>query len=155
MANSYEVILQQVAETDLLALLKVLERNSQAFAGLTISEDFGGEGLVAINEGLIDAVIAYEGEVCLMERLYGFKVSEEISLPLVLLRVVKYKGGVDVELSFNDVSCFDINCVMLAMRIYSVFLSGRFHIKEFYGGLEPAMDVDTRYFTGNTLGPLG
>lgn len=87
-------------------------------------------------------------------RLRGLKVSEVICLPLVFLRVLKYSGEVDVELSFSDLPFFEIGCVMIAMQSYANALSNVFRVERFYGGLEPALDVETRYFTGTTLGPL-
>lgn len=154
MSESYEIVLQQVAKGELYLLLKFIEMGSQALSGLSVSEDFGGSSPVEINQSLIDAVVAHDGDVCLSEQLHEFKVSQAISLPLVLLRVIKYEDKVDVELSFNDAAPFDIDRIMLTMQGYSHAISNKFHIKEFYGGLEPASDIDTRYFTGDALGPL-
>ncbi|UVL90611.1 hypothetical protein [Pseudomonas sichuanensis] len=155
MSESYEVVLQQVAKGDLQVLLEYIEMGSQTLSGLAVSEEFGEVGSAGINKNLIDAIVAHEGDVCLTEHLHEFNVSGVIRLPLVFLRVIKYKGEVDVELSFNDDPSLDIDRVMLVMQGYADELSKKFHIKEFYGGLEPAADIDTRYFTGNTLGPLG
>ncbi|CAN7717647.1 hypothetical protein LJR232_005894 [Aquipseudomonas alcaligenes] len=154
MSESYEVVLQQVAVGDLYVLLKLIETESQELSGLAVSEDFGGIDPTGINKSLVDAFFAYEGDVCLTERLHEFKVSETVCLPLVLLRVIKYKGEVDVEFSFNEIPSIDIGCIMLAMRGCADGLSKRFDIKGFYGGLEPAVDMDTRYFTGGALGGL-
>lgn len=155
MPESYEVVLQQVAKGDLHVLLKYIEMRSQTHSGLAVSEEFRGVGSARVNKDLIDAIVAHEGDVCLTEHLHEFNVSGTIRLPLVFLRVIKYKGEVDVELSFNDAPSFDIDRVMFAMQRYADELSKKFHINEFYGGLEPAADTDTRYFTGNALGPLG
>ncbi|QXI42069.1 hypothetical protein HU734_017605 [Pseudomonas wayambapalatensis] len=155
MAESYEVVLQQVAVRDLLGLLGFLEASSRELMGLVSSESFINVGGGDINKALIEEVIAYKGDVCLAGRLYEFLVSPTISLPCVLLRVVKYSEGVDVELSFNEVPFLNADCVMRAMRDYSDDLSNRFEFSQFYGGLEPAVDVNTRYFTGNSFGPLG
>lgn len=108
-----------------------------------------------IDKELIASVIAYEGSICLTCRLHRFSISPEISLPIVLLRVVKYQEGVDVELSFVESPLFDIGRVMFAMKEYCNHLLSKFYVSGFYGGLEPAVDVGTRYFTGNSSGPLG
>ncbi|WP_337057459.1 hypothetical protein [Pseudomonas sp. USHLN015] len=154
MSESYEVVLQQIAAGDLFMLLKLIEAESQELSNLAASEDFGKIDIAGINKALIDAFFAYEGDVCLTGKLRGFKISEAVCLPLVLLRVIKYKGEVDVELSFNEIPSLDIGRIMLAMQVYADGLSKRFDIKEFYGGLEPAADIDTRYFTGGALGGL-
>ncbi|QJQ19906.1 hypothetical protein HG549_08155 [Pseudomonas sp. SK] len=154
MSESYEIVLQQVAAVDLHALLKLIEMGAQDLSSLAVSGDFGEVGAVGINKSLIDAVVAAEGEVCLTEQLHGFKVLEAIRLPLVLMRVIKYEGKFDIDLSFDEVPSFDIDQIMFAMQEYAVALSRKFNIKEFYGGLEPAADIDTRYFTGNASGPV-
>lgn len=44
MADSYEIVLQQVALGDLLGLLKKLEESSKSISDLTASENIGGVG---------------------------------------------------------------------------------------------------------------
>ncbi|NIF15406.1 hypothetical protein [Pantoea sp. Cy-639] len=155
MSELYEIVLQQVAKSDLHALLECIEMGSQTLSGLAVSEKFGGIVSAGVNKKLVDAFLAHEGDACLMAHLHEFNVSRSIRLPLVFLRVIKHKDEVDIELSFNDTPPLDIGRIMFAMQRYTDELSKKFHIKEFYGGLEPAADIDTRYFTGNTLGPLG
>jgi len=155
MSDTYEIIFEQVAADDLQELLNFIEMDSQARSGLAVSESLGRIDSTGVDKRLIDKIVAYDGVVCLMERLHEFKVSESICVPLVLLRALKYEDGVDVELSFNSILSVDIDCIMFAMQRYANAISKKFHVKEFYGGLEPAVDIDTRYFTGNALGPLG
>ncbi|MWK59164.1 hypothetical protein GO594_24520 [Pseudomonas otitidis] len=154
MSDSYEIVFQQVAAGDLYELLESIGVDSQIFSELAVSEEVAGGRLAGEARNLIDEIIAYGGDICLTAQLHGFRISEEICLPLVLLRVIKYRGWVDVELSFNDPLSFDIGNIMLAAQRYADFLSNRYHVEEFYGGLEPAADTNTRYFTGNALGPL-
>ena len=139
MAETYEVVFQRVAVGDLFTLLKTLEISSKSLSGLAVSENVGNLGLEGVDKGLIDAISACEESVCLIEQLHGFRASEEICLPFALLRVIKYKDGVDVELSFEELQSFDICRVMLAMQMYSEALSNRFSMSEYYGGLEPAV----------------
>lgn len=155
MANSYEVVLQQVATGDLFELLNAIERSSKLLSDLTLSEYIGAVSVENLNQGLVEAIVSSEREICLTGRLHGFSVSPKVCLPFVLLRVVNYREGVDVELSFDDNLLFDIDCVMSAVRVYCNKLLNRFYASEFYGGLEPAIDIETRYFTGTSSGPLG
>jgi hypothetical protein len=155
MTESYEVVFQQVAASDLLELLKALEMSAEMLSGLAVSEDIENIVLAGIDKELVDAVISYEGDVCLTGQLHGFKAPRGVRLPFVLLRVIKYKDDIDVELSFDADSSFDDEFVMLAVQMYADELSKKYYMTDFYGGLEPAKDTDTRYFTGNVLGPLG
>lgn len=154
MTSSYEVVLQQVAPSDLWGLLKTLEKSSRSLSGLSASEDVRGSDSQIINKKLVDSVVAYDGNICLLGQLHEFNVTPEISLPLVLLRVLKYQDGIDVELSFDERPFFDIDLILLGLKDYCNGLSKKFSVSKFYGGLEPATDLDTRYFTGNASGPL-
>nr|WP_146219580.1 hypothetical protein [Pseudomonas sp. RW407] len=155
MTESYEVVFQQVAVGDLLELLNALEVSSEVLSDLGVSESLGDILLAEIDKKLIDGIVSYEGDICLTGRLYKFNVSNEICLPFVFLRVIKYANGIDVELSFDDTRLFDIGGLMRIMQIYADGLSKKINMVGFYGGLEPAIDIDTRYFTGDVLGPLG
>ncbi|MDA8481432.1 hypothetical protein NNO07_00005 [Pseudomonas resinovorans] len=155
MAESYEVVLQEVPVKGLFALLKELEGISERVGDLVVSEGLEGsrcEG--GFCENLVNAFSSYEGSVCMAEKLFRFRVSKDDFLSSVLLRVVKYEGRVDVEMSFDSFIDLDVGFVMLAFQEISNALSRRFHVKDCYGGLEPAVDVDTRYFTNGLLGPL-
>ncbi|UUC49976.1 hypothetical protein [Pseudomonas citronellolis] len=155
MTESYEVVFQQVAVGDLLELLNAIEVSSEVLSDLGVSESLGDILLAEIDKKLIDGIVSYEGDICLTGRLYKFNVSNEICLPFVFLRVIKYANGIDVELSFDDTRLFDIGGLMRVMQIYADGLSKKINMVGFYGGLEPAIDIDTRYFTGDVLGPLG
>lgn len=155
MANSYEVIFEQVASCDLFELLNAIEGSSKSLSDLVLSEYSGPVSFEKLNEGVVESIISSEREICLTGRLLELSVSPKVCLPFVFLRVVKYCEGVDVELSFDDGLLFDIGRVMYSMMIYCNDLLERFYASELYGGLEPAMDVETRYFTGATYGPLG
>ena len=153
MNESYEVVFERVESGNLYPMLKSVAHCAEAISDLTISENVGG-GFAEINEQVIGSMISFQGEVCLVARMHFFKVSVELCLPLVLLRVIKYAGGVDVELSFSGVLPVDARRLMVFMQCFSRSLSARFNVENFYGGLEPAVDVETRYFTGDAWGPL-
>ncbi|MHA6159944.1 hypothetical protein [Pseudomonas sichuanensis] len=155
MSESYEVVFEQVAMGDLPGVLAHLQASADAVLELTVSEYLGDSGKDGIDKALIEVIIAHASDVCLTAQLHGFQVSEHISLAVVLLRVLKYGGAVDVELSFDTVTPADVEHVMFAMQAYAKALSADFHVTAFFGGLEPAADIESRYFTGDVLGPLG
>ena len=155
MANSYEVVFQQVAVGDLFELLIALEKRSKVLSDLVLSECYGVVDVRRLSKELVELIVSNARESCLTGRFREFGVSPKICLPFVFLRVIKYQEGVDVELSFDDSPSFDIDCVMSSMKIYCNGLLKKFCVSELYGGLEPAIDIETRYFTGTTSGPLG
>jgi hypothetical protein len=152
--ESYEVIFEGVPDKALFALLKVIEGNADTLSDLTLSEPVELLSKSGIYKKLIDDFCTRVEDVCLSERLGGFHVSPALTLPSVLLRAVKCGGRADVELSFDNVVASDVDSVMLAVQIYASNLSSFFGVTKFYGGLEPAVDVETRYFTNDLLGPL-
>ncbi|MEE1880860.1 hypothetical protein V0R55_11860 [Pseudomonas soli] len=149
----YEVMLERVPDVALQAVLKVIVASAKTHSDLSLSADSevqGGESLEAVTQRLHGS-----GEsVCLSLRLWEFNVSNKVSLPLVLLRVIKWEDRLDIELSFNSTPADDLSDIMQALHAYVSGLAGRFSIPVFYGGMEPAIDNDTRYFTNETLGPL-
>ncbi|WP_122316855.1 hypothetical protein [Pseudomonas cichorii] len=153
-AESYEVVLEGVPVGELFALLKSIEGGAETLAGLTLSEPLEASGEGGVSKALVDDFIACEVDICLSEQLGGQYVSSEIQIPLILLRVIKLGSIIDVELSFDSSELLDIDAVMAAMKIYSCGLSKCFGGMEYYGGLEPAMDAETRYFTNDTPGPM-
>ncbi|MHA6790231.1 hypothetical protein ACWA6H_21330 [Pseudomonas bijieensis] len=152
--ESYEVIFEGVPDKVLFALLKVIEGNADTLSDLTVSEPVELLSKSGVYKELIDDFCIREEDACLSECLGGFHVSPALTLPSVLLRVVKYGGGTDVELSFDGVVTLGVDGVMLDVQRYASNLSRFFGVTKFYGGLEPAIDVETRYFTNDMLGPL-
>ncbi|OZI42918.1 hypothetical protein [Bordetella genomosp. 4] len=151
MAEVYEIVLEEVPRRSLLPLLKSLEAKAGTFVDLTVSEPLGALAGTEITNELIDAVIDCQDTICIMGRICYLEIFGDKCLKDVFLRVIKYNGGIDVELSFEDSGYSDIEAVMLAMQRYVSSLAEQFRIPVFYGGLEPAVDLDTRYFTNDVF----
>lgn len=149
MDNVYEIIFEKVYKYDLYDFVRFIEKSAKSCTGLY----FGGK--VLADRGQIETFLSCNTNTRLIEKLYCFKVIDGICLPFVWLSVLKYGAAVDVELSFYSVSSIEIHSLMHAMQRYAAAASEEFHVTGFYGGVEPALDVNTRYFTGNDFGPLG
>lgn len=154
MKESYEVIMSCVAEEDLFALLKDLESHSLRVIEVVSSEAIGGKGGLGFNERLIDEFRGFSGDLCIAARLYGFDLISVEDEFFLLVRVVNYNGNVDVELFFDDVCISNIDEVMFLLQRYIQKVCGDVRMAEFYGGIEPAHDLSTRFFTNGVLGPL-
>lgn len=156
MSDIYEVVIQGVLEDDLFTLLKILESDAKMVSGVSVSEDVDlSKGKTCIDKSLVGMIVAYDGSICVSEKIYGFNILELIELQEVFVRVLKYENYFDVELSFSDSNEIDIANVMRNIQQYIIGLSKNITFEEFYGGMEPAADFETRYFTNKTLGPLG
>lgn len=154
MKELYEVVLGGVVKDDIIVLLKDLERHSERVDDVTASEVLGIVSCLGLNQSMIAELCRFEGDVCVSAKLYGFDIVSASSDFFVLLRIIKYGGSVDVELCFDDSVFSDVDKVMLLLQKYLKEISGRVRMKEYYGGVEPAKDLETRYFTGEMLGPL-
>ena len=76
-------------------------------------------------------------------------------LSLVGLRMIKYENlfDVDVNFDFDTEDKREISLIIKSWHEYSINLSKEFDIKFFFGGMEPASDKDTRYFSNEKAGP--
>lgn len=154
MKELYEVVLGGVVEDDIIILLKDLESHSERVDDVTASEVLGIASCLGLDQSMVAELCRFEGDVCVSAKFYGFDIVSASSDFFVLLRVVKCGGGVDVELCFDDSVFSDVDKVMLLLQKYLKEISDRVRMKEYYGGMEPAKDLGTRYFTGEMLGPL-
>lgn len=67
------------------------------------------------------------------------------------VRVLRYEGDkLDIELNFDlSEQAFNGRSWQLALRDFSVLTAREAGVTSFFGGLEPAIDEDTRFFTGS------
>ena len=66
----------------------------------------------------------------------------------------RHDGLVDVELNWNTDAASDEDSIILSVFEFSKSLARNRGVKSFYGGIEPAVDEETRFFTGAKMGPL-
>lgn len=153
MSEAYEVIFERVCLTHVHGLIRFIVDHAKGISDLSVSGTLEDLELETY-EQILDAVVNHPNTACFMAIVHQLEVSESVCLGRVLLSVLKYEGGIDVELSFDNIFSGDVEYVMAAMHKYAAHLAGIFRLQSFYGGLEPAIDKDTRYFTGNCAGPL-
>jgi hypothetical protein len=154
MNESFEVVLQGVAKDDLFVLLNSLVSCANNMANITFSEGIVSTNVNDFNREVVEEILQSKGNLCVSANLYMFNVARTIVVPFILLRVIKYDGKIDVELCFDDTRIASIHEVMFAMQGYVKQVAEKVNIEIFYGGMEPAVDIDTRYFTNDSWGPL-
>lgn len=148
MDNVYEIVFEGVSKHDLYDFIRYIEMSAKSYTGLGVE---GAEG----DKEQVEMFLSSSADTRLIEKLFFFKVFDDVCLPCAWLSVLKYGAIVDVELSFYGPSSIEIDRFMRSMQRYAAAAAEKFCIKSFYGGLEPAQDLNTRYFTGNYFGPLG
>ncbi|HCL4091433.1 TPA: hypothetical protein N2C57_006547, partial [Pseudomonas aeruginosa] len=104
MKELFEVIFEGVNTSRLFFLLKEIESKSDRIFDFNFSEDFFSSNVNVFSELLIDSFLGFNGDLYFGVSMEGFSVKDGLKLPVVLLRVLKYEGGVDVGLCFymND-----------------------------------------------------
>lgn len=72
------------------------------------------------------------------------------------LRLFFYDGKYDIDFNFdllNQVAS-DQKILIEEVHSYTKKIANKFNITAYFGGLEPAIDKNTRYFTQEKKGPL-
>jgi hypothetical protein len=155
MSNLFEVVFENVAKNDVSQLLMTLITSSKRIISAQCSEDFVLMDGDKLNTNILDLVLNFDGDISALINFQDMKVGRVI-LPKILLRLVKYTDQYDIDFSFDE-SEFeneDMMSQISEIHSYAKKLASEYDITSFFGGMEPASDEDTRYFTNELLGPL-
>jgi len=146
MADYYEIIFEEVNNATVNEFVDFLL--SRAVSVYKV-EDVGGEN---IKNEMISYNFPGKSDDFLV--MCEFVVGASTLIPLAFLRIFRYEGKIDIEISFDASDIKWVNRVMCSAKEFSKELPRKFGIKNIYGGMEPASDEDTRYFTNDEFGPL-
>ncbi|CCB90250.1 hypothetical protein [Simkania negevensis] len=77
-------------------------------------------------------------------------------IPNSSITVYKNEGTIDLEINFElkDLNNFSKKTLKKKLMAFSKELAADYHISNYYCGLEPAKDFETRLFTKDQAGPL-
>ncbi len=129
MTTIIEVVFENVPRKHLISLF-------ENFCGQNVSDSILSN--MDTHHFYTTTVLKFEGD--------GFSLRE------VLIRAIKYDAIFDLEISFDLNQQVELSDVMLCT--YFVKIAHLYQIPQVYGGLEPAEDEETRFFTGASLGPM-
>lgn len=77
----------------------------------------------------------------------------EINMPL--LRVLHFENSIELSITFDDKDLLLENISLVKPFFFGVKkMASNYKIANFYCGIEPALDMDTRFFDESGLGPL-
>lgn len=79
---------------------------------------------------------------------------EDLHLQSVLFRLIRYGELFDLDFTFKDASICDDHAFFMKLQKQCVRVTQCFDIQSCFCGLEPAADVETRFFTGLASGPI-
>ncbi|KEQ16547.1 hypothetical protein [Endozoicomonas numazuensis] len=155
MSNFIEVVFENIDKKSVKPLIKLLGDRSYKIIAINCTEDIknmkkdeiSNEALNHFLELNCDASISINAEALVLE---------ELVLPEVFIRVVKYESKYDIDFSFNsnEIENISISTFINELHECAKNLSYRYCVENVYGGMEPASDEKTRFFTGSKPGPL-
>ncbi|WP_223494563.1 hypothetical protein [Stenotrophomonas indicatrix] len=149
MSDAYEVVMEGVPLDGVLAVLARIWRSSDSVSVPEV------DGMPVDVEMWIDAgpgSACADGDSCLVQTLQGFNVGN-VHLPFLLLRVLRYDGLMDVEVSF-DADRAEVLAAMDELQKLFLYIKGVVGARTVIGGMEPAKDEETRFFTDEFPGPM-
>ncbi len=152
MTNYAEVVFENIREINVLTLLNFLiNDSSEAIITAQCSEDIGiieKSVLSEQNLSLFTQYNAHNTAICLSIRLKKF-IFDNIIIPSISLRCLKYDALYDVDFIFEESYIDKIGSKEFLSKLqnYTTQLAIKYEIDNWYCGLEPAKDLNTRYFT--------
>lgn len=157
MSVLYEIAFENINKSDVLPMLLRLLAESRS-----ISEVKCTEGDVALLNGgkiniqALEAALSFKGDLVITFNLRDMTLGG-VALPSVFLRLVKYGIMFDIDFNFygKDLANRDETSAMKNLHAYAKKIAADFDVKNYFGGMEPATDTSTRYFTNQDAGPLG
>jgi len=128
------------------------EMTELVFEGLNVaraaqlSEQVSGKSLMlpTLDQGVVETTVP------------RLEIGSGVVLVNVHLRVLRYGGDVyDVELNFiPGIAECDFPAVLMAsLHKFAIRLGEANEVDNYYAGIEPASDEETRFFTGMGRGP--
>ena len=155
MTNIFEVVFERVDKCHVVQVLTRIISGAKCIISVECTEN-----IVLMNEGHLnikgfESILNFNGDVSILIRLEDMKAGN-VTLPSVLLRLVKYNELFDVDFNFDVDELKNTNAALVMSQLhgYAKQISGNFNVWNFFGGMEPAADKNTRYFTNQIVGPL-
>ncbi len=153
MQNTFEVVFENVPEPNVGGLVDELLSHAKNIDLIEISEEDALESGGVVDRERLSKVLLDKQDLTAMIRVRQFAISSAV-LDVALIRVVKYENTTDVDISFNIDEANDPASIMQSLQPFALEVAGSFSTGDVYGGLEPANDYATRYFTNLQSGPL-
>ncbi len=155
MTNLIEVVFENVAENHVTKLLSLLVPSSEKVSEFECSEDIIVLESNKIFDKGVEEFLNFDGDVTALIIIENLTLGS-LTLPKVQLRLLKYDNHYDIDFNFdsNRIKGMSTTTLMKQLHTQVKKLALSCNVTSFFGGVEPASDEDTRYFTNVGLGPL-
>jgi len=155
MSDILEIVLENIPHQNVFRVLRLLLEQSGKILEVECSEKIK----INIDNGVskmdIENFMHLSEDACLFLKLDYIHLAK-FKIPLVLIRLVKYGGLFDIDFNFEESDIANMGAAELMGSLHPSIseLCEKNDVNNWFGGLEPAVDEETRYFTGKKLGPL-
>ncbi|EOW2136358.1 hypothetical protein N5C16_10905 [Stenotrophomonas sp. GD03908] len=148
MSDAFEIVMEAVPSVHVSTLLEEMGRMAESVS----STGWEGEPIAA-GEHSAGRFHEFPYGSCMAQQVKGFRLGSAVHIPMLLIRVIRFEGMVSIELSF-DMEWADIGVAMSELQRHFLELKTLSGSRTVYGGMEPAQDLETRFFTDDECGPL-
>ena len=153
--NSYEVVFEVDNRGAAISILGEIFAKAKNVGEINSTFETTQLSSQSFNSASLNSLLSLDGDGCITIKLINVMILE-VTIPMLLLRCVKYANQFDVDFSFDLDPAADalVFFTMRNLHSFAIDVANRINIKDFFGGLEPASDIETRYFTNLETGPL-
>ena len=155
MASLFEVVFENIVKSGVIQLLLFLISCAERVINIQCSENVELSTSGELDEKFLESVLNYDGDISVVINLGNVNFGSLV-LPKVLLRLVKYDNQFDIDFNFdtNDLQNMGMTDLAKELHTHTKYIAKEYEVATFFGGIEPASDVDTRYFTNGNKGRL-
>lgn len=149
MNDAFEILMEAIPWVNVSTVLETIGRMAESVS----RTELDGEP-VAIGDWFAGSADDFPCSSCMIQTINGFRLGSAVYIPTLLIRVFKFDETISIDFSFDmDWSNVAVAMPMLHRHFQQLkLLSGA---RTVFGGMEPAQDQDTRFFTDDARGPLG
>lgn len=154
MADLLEVVFEGVSKDEAMGLFMALLSGSLNISVVSCPEDIKLTDGIKLNKSVLNSLVNIE-DLALLINADTLKL-EHINLSKVLIRLTKYERLFDIDFNIDIENCRNINKKTFIRELQNEVskLADNHQVTSYFAGMEPAVDKNTRYFTGNVIGPL-
>lgn len=152
MSDILEVSFEEIAESKVVEFFLALISLSKKILNMNCSED--AEIDINDKDSLIEVLTSSENLTITVN--LGEVSIGSLTVVTAMVRLLKYGEQYDIELSWEptDMDVMGTTTYIKKFHTHVKKLADDYNVASYYAGMEPASDEETRYFTGEVLGPL-
>lgn len=148
MSDSFEIVMEVVPWVHVSTVLESIGRMAESVS----RTELDGEP-IAVGDWLAGSADDFPCSSCLTQEINGFRLGSTVYIPMLLIRVIRFDGTVSIDFSF-DMDWPNAIAAMPMLHRHFQQLKLLAGASTVFGGMEPAQDLDTRFFTDDERGPL-